>query len=56
MYCSDGSCSSDGGNGDPVDFSRGPWITMLQDLDMDGTHVCIIIYTSLKLVTHTIIT
>ena len=24
-------------DGDLLDFSQGPWITMLQDLDMDGT-------------------
>lgn len=24
------------GDGDLLDFSQGPWVTMLQDLDMDG--------------------
>ena len=28
---------SDGG-ADPLDFSQGPWISMLQDLDMNGVY------------------
>ena len=26
------------GDDNPTDFSQGPWVTMLQDLDMDGMY------------------
>ena len=36
------------GGDNPTDFSQGPWVTMLQDLDMDGmySHIVPVPYTA----------